>query len=160
MDLHLLAAAAEADCREAFARIDAVAAKNTEKVLDAFREERVALADFTATTGYGYDDVGRDKLDRIYARTFGAEAALVRLHFFNGTHTIATALYGILRPGETLLSAVDAPYDTLADVISGRDGEGSLAEWGVSYAEQAFLPDFEEYISALSKTVSELLPKA
>lgn len=160
MDLHLLAATVEADCREAFARIDAVAAKNTEKVLDAFREERVALADFTATTGYGYDDVGRDKLDRIYARTFGAEAALVRLHFFNGTHTIATALYGILRPGDTLLSAVDAPYDTLADVISGRDGEGSLAEWGVSYAEQAFLPDFEEYISALSKTVSELLPKA
>ena len=159
MDIATLAARAEADCREAFARIDLVSRKNTEKVLAAFREERVALTDLAPSTGYGYDDVGRDKLDRVYARALGAEAALVRTQFFNGTHTIACALYAHLRPGDVLLSAADAPYDTLRGVISGTDGEGSLAELGVRYEEQAFLPDFEAYLAALRQKVATVRPR-
>ncbi len=151
--------AAEAACRDAFAYADGIARVNTEKVLDAFRAERVALTDFAASTGYGYGDVGRDKLDRVYAQAFGAEKALVRTQFFNGTHTIAVALYATLRPGDVLLSAVNAPYDTLDKVIRGTGGEGSLAELGVRYEEQAFLPDFDEYLAALAEKVRSCGPK-
>lgn len=131
-----MARQAEADIRGQFAHIDAVAEYNSQKVLAAFQNHRVAEAHFAGTTGYGYDDLGRDTLDQIYAEIFGTEDALVRIQFVNGTHAIASALYGALKPGDTLLSAVGAPYDTLLSVI-GVTGEepGSLKEHGIGYRQ-------------------------
>ena len=108
---------AQNDLKEQFAYIDRVAEENAARVLDAFQTHRVAEAYFAGTTGYGYDDLGRDKLDAIYAQIFGTEAALVRIQFVNGTHAIAAALYGALKTGDVLVSAVGAPYDTLLGVI-------------------------------------------
>ena len=127
---------------EQFARIDAIAEENTARVLSAFQKHRVAEGYFAGTTGYGYDDLGRDQLDQIYADLFGTEAALVRIQFVNGTHAIASALYGALKPGDTLLSAVGAPYDTLLSVI-GVTGEepGSLKEYGIGYRQVDVTPD-------------------
>ncbi len=147
-----LAAQAEADCRDAFDRIDAVAQENTEKVLAAFQNNRVAEMHFAGTTGYGYDDIGRDTLDRIYAEVFGAEDALVRIQFVNGTHTLAAALFGMLRPGDTLVSAIGAPYDTLQTAI-GLTGNapGSLKEFGVSYRQADPTPDGKPDLDAIAK---------
>ncbi|MEG2119490.1 MAG: methionine gamma-lyase family protein, partial [Pseudoflavonifractor sp.] len=108
----MLAAEAESGLQEQFRRIDAIAEENTAKVLSAFQTHRVAEGYFAGTTGYGYDDLGRDKLDEIYAEIFGTEDALVRIGFVNGTHAITAALFGALRPGDVLVSAIGAPYDT------------------------------------------------
>ena len=125
---------------EQFARIDAVAEHNTQKVLSAFQKHRVAEGYFAGTTGYGYDDLGRDKLDEIYADIFGTEDALVRVQFVNGTHAITCALFGALKPGDILVSAVGAPYDTLLGVIGVvPKGHGSLMEYGVEYRQVELL---------------------
>lgn len=140
-ELRELARQTEAALTGQFTRIEGVAAANTEKVLAAFQKHQVAENCFAGTNGYGYDDLGRDKLDKIYAEVFGTESALVRLQFVNGTHTIACALFGALAPGDVLLSAVGAPYDTLHGVIGITDkGHGSLKEYGVEY-RQAELRD-------------------
>ena len=119
-----------------FARIDAIAQTNTQRVLAAFQKHRVAEGYFAGTTGYGYDDLGRDKLDEIYADLFGTEDALVRLQFVNGTHAIACALFGALKAGDVLVSAVGAPYDTLLGVVGAVDkGHGSLKDYGVDYRQ-------------------------
>ena len=107
---------ARGELREHFDRIDAIAQENSRRVLEAFQDHRVAEGYFAGTTGYGYDDLGRDKLEEIYAQLFGAQFALVRLQFVNGTHAIAAALYGCLKAGDVLVSAVGAPYDTLLGV--------------------------------------------
>lgn len=131
---------AEQDLTAQFKQVDDIAMKNTQKVLSAFQKYRVAEGDFVGTTGYGYDDEGRDKLERIYADIFGTEDALVRLQFVNGTHAITSALFGCLRPGDTLVSGVGAPYDTMLGVIGVVDkGPGSLREYGVSYCEVPLL---------------------
>lgn len=117
-----------------FAECDDIALYNQNKVLEAFRKNKIALRHFNATTGYGYDDAGRDTLNRLFADTFGAEDALVSPYFTTGTHTISTALFGLLRPGDTLLSISGAPYDTLIDVISGNN-IGSLKDFGVGYKQ-------------------------
>lgn len=131
-----LAARAQSDLGEQFARIDAIAEENTQKVLAAFQKHRVAESYFAGTTGYGYDDLGRDKLDEIYADIFGTEDALVRIGFVNGTHAISCALFGALKPGDVLVSAVGAPYDTLLGVIGVADkGPGSLKSYGVEYRQ-------------------------
>ena len=109
-------------------------------MLDAFQTHRVADAYFAGTTGYGYDDLGRDKLDEIYAQIFSTEAALVRIQFVNGTHAIAAALYGCLKAGDVLVSAVGAPYDTLLGVIGAVDkGHGSLKDYGIEYRQVELL---------------------
>ena len=128
---------AEAALRPVFERIDRVSSANTARVLDAFRAERVSDACFAGTTGYGYDDRGREVLDAVWSRVFGTEASLVRQNFVNGTHAISTALFGLLRPGDTLLSVTGKPYDTLDGVIGiGKsEGNGSLADFGVKYSE-------------------------
>ena len=137
-----LAAQAEGALRAPFARIDAIAEYNTQRVLAAFRDHRVAEGYFAGTTGYGYDDLGRDQLDRIYAQLFGTEGALVRIGFVNGTHAIAAALYGALLPGDVLLSAVGAPYDTLLGVIGVTDkGRGSLKDYGIEYRQVELTPE-------------------
>lgn len=133
---------AQLQLTEEFARIDAIAEENAARVLAAFQKHRVADGYFAGTTGYGYDDMGRDKLDEIYADLFGAEAALVRIQFVNGTHAIASALFGALKAGDVLVSAVGAPYDTLLGVIGVVDkGPGSLKDYGVEYRQVDLVDD-------------------
>lgn len=145
--VRLLGRQAQEALREEFARIDTVAEENTQRVLAAFQEHRVAEGYFAGTTGYGYDDLGRDKLDEIYAHLFGTEAALVRIQFVNGTHAITAALFGALKAGDVLLSAVGAPYDTLLGAIGVVDkGPGSLKDYGVEHRQVDLLdnqPDLE-----------------
>ncbi len=137
-----LAAQAERELLPVFAALEETAKYNTEKVLAAFQTHRVSEACFAGTTGYGYDDLGRDTLDKIYADVFGAEDALVRLNFVNGTHALTAGLFGLLRPGDVLLSAMGAPYDTLQTAIGiTGDAPGSLREYGVRYAQVDPLPD-------------------
>ena len=158
--VRLLGAQAQADLQEQFSRIDAVAEANTQKVLAAFQKHRVAESYFAGTTGYGYDDIGRDKLEEIYADIFGTEDALVRINFVNGTHTIACALYGALKPGDVLLSAVGAPYDTLLGVIGVVDkGPGSLKDWGVEY-RQVDLVDDKPDLEGMAKAAADPRVKA
>ena len=107
-------------------------------MLAAFQHHRVAEGYFAGTTGYGYDDLGRDQLDQIYAEIFGTEEALVRIQFVNGTHAIACALFGALMPGDTLVYAVGAPYDTLQSVIgTAGNARGTLLDYGIKYKEVA-----------------------
>ena len=113
-----------------------------QRVLAAMAEERVGTQHFASLTGYGHGDQGRDVVDRVFARVLGAEAAAVRLQFVSGTHAIAAALFGVLRPGDRLLSITGRPYDTLEEVIGLREqGQGSLAEFGVRYDELQLKPD-------------------
>ena len=131
-----LASQAQADIRPQFDRIDAIAEENTNKVLAAFQKHRVSEAHFAGTTGYGYDDLGRDTLDLIFAKLFHTEDALVRVQFVNGTHAISCALFGALKPGDVLVSAVGAPYDTMLGVIGVVDkGPGSLKSYGIEYRQ-------------------------
>ena len=145
--IQALADQAQRELGGQFERIDAVSRENARRVLEAFQDHRVAEGYFAGTTGYGYDDLGRDKLDEIYAQLFGTEAALVRLQFVNGTHAITCALFGALRAGDVLLSAVGAPYDTLLGAIGVTDkGHGSLKDYGVEYRQVELLdnrPDLE-----------------
>ena len=126
---------------ERFREIDAVAEYNQCKVLAAMQKNRVNATHFAATTGYGYDDEGRDNLERVYADCFHTEAALVRPQITCGTHALALALMSNLRPGDELLSPVGKPYDTLEEVIGIRPSKGSLAEYGVTYRQVDLLPD-------------------
>ena len=151
---------AQRELTEQFARIDAIAQENTQRVLSAFQDHRVAVGDFAGTTGYGYDDMGREKLERIYAQIFGTEAALVRQQFVNGTHAITCALFGALKAGDVLVSAVGAPYDTLLGAIGAVDkGHGSLKDYGVSY-RQVELLDNKPDLEGIKRTVSDPSVKA
>lgn len=119
-----------------FAHIDSIAEANTLKVLDAMREYQVSEAHFNTTSGYAYDDIGRSKIEELFAKVFGAERALVRTNFVSGTHALATVLFGILRPGDKLVSITGAPYDTMQTVIGyANESPGSLKEFGVLYDE-------------------------
>ncbi len=119
-----------------FDEIDDIAEYNQQKVLSAFINNRVSEADFAGSTGYGYGDTGREKLDRIYADIFGAEDAIVRHSFTCGTHTLAVALFGILRPNDTMLCVTGTPYDTIHSVIGiSGEGMGSLKDFGVKYEQ-------------------------
>ena len=137
-----LAAQAERDCADAFARVEEIAQFNAEKVLAAFQNNRVSDTCFNGTTGYGYDDRGREVLDKIFAEVFGAEDGMVRVQFVNGTHTLTAALFGMLRPGDTLLSVMGAPYDTLCSSI-GIQGSapGSMKDFSIRYAQVDPTPD-------------------
>ncbi|EOU1702313.1 methionine gamma-lyase family protein [Clostridium perfringens] len=125
------------DVENEFKIYDEIREYNQLKVLNAFQEERISDNHFTNSTGYGYGDIGRDTLDLVYARIFNAEKALVRPHFVNGTHALGTALFGNLRPGDTILAVTGSPYDTLHSVIgiSGEENIGSLKEYGVNYKQ-------------------------
>ncbi|HPR77517.1 MAG TPA: methionine gamma-lyase family protein [Candidatus Limiplasma sp.] len=128
--------AAEERCGEAFKRIDNIALENTARVLDAFQKHEVAVRHFAPTTGYGYGDTGRDTLEAIFADLFGTEAAIVRPQIASGTHALSMCLFGLLLPGDELLYASGAPYDTLEGVIGIHGPEiGSLREMGVTYAQ-------------------------
>ncbi len=132
-----LAAECEKELAPVFAEIDATAFKNTQKVMKVFSDNRLSDRHFNSTCGYGYNDDGRDLCDKMFAESFGAEAGFARSQIISGTHALAIALYGLLRPNDTLLAASGKPYDTLDGVIGlgGSDsrGEGSLMEYGVKY---------------------------
>lgn len=129
-----LAAKCEIRLAPRFAEIDEVSMKCTERVMEAFQEFKVSDSCFAGTTGYGYDDLGRETLDKVWARVFGAESALVRIGFVNGTHSIASAIFAALKPGDTLMSTMGAPYDTLRTAIGiSGDAFGSLRFYGVDY---------------------------
>lgn len=128
---------AEKELAPVFERLNAIETENTRRVLRAFQRHRVSARNFAPTTGYGYDDIGRDALSEIIAEVFGAEKALMRPQIASGTHALALCLYGMLRPGETLLSAAGKPYDTLEEVIgiAGEAGSGSLRDFGIGYKQ-------------------------
>ena len=153
--LAALSDAAEEKAATAFRRVDEIAEYNQQKVLSAFIRHRVSESHFSATTGYGYGDRGRDALDEILADIMGAEDALIRHSIVSGTHAITIALFAMLRPGDTLLAATGAPYDTLEQVIGHTvPSAGSLAEYGVGYKEVPLgtdeLPDIKSIQAALS----------
>ncbi|MBR6407580.1 MAG: methionine gamma-lyase family protein [Clostridia bacterium] len=141
--------------RPVFEKIDSVAEYNSQKVLRAFIDCRVAETHFAASTGYGYGDAGRDVLDAVFAKAVGAEDALVRHHFVSGTHTLSVALFGLLRAGDTLLSVTGKPYDTMEEVIGIRgDGNGSLKDFGISY-RQVDLRDGRPDLSAIRSAAAD-----
>ena len=138
-----LAAQAETALAPHFARVDRIAFNNTQKIMDAFRSHRVGMTMFDSTSGYGYDDRGRDTLDAIWADVMDAEAAFVRHQIVNGTQALTIGLFGLLRPGDVMLSVAGKPYDTLEDVIgiTGKAGDGSLADFGVKYDQVELMAD-------------------
>lgn len=151
-----LAQEAENEIGPQFERIDRIAQQNTLKVMQAFQDNKVSDSCFAGTTGYGYDDVGREVLDKVYAQIFCTEAALVRIGFVNGTHALSTALFAMLKPGDTLLSATGLPYDTLRNAI-GIEGDchGSLKFYGINYAQVDLKADGTPNIEAIKKAAAD-----
>jgi len=139
-----------------FAEIDAVAEMNTKRVMEAFQNHRVSDACFAGTTGYGYDDLGREVLDRIYAEIFGAEAALVRINFVNGTHALTAAMFALAKPGDKILAVTGLPYDTLRNAIGiSGDCHGSLKFYGVEYGQVDLTASGEPDYEAIAKACEE-----
>jgi cystathionine beta-lyase family protein involved in aluminum resistance len=137
-----------------FSEIDAKVKQNLAKILAAFRHHRLGVHHFASVTGYGHGDLGRDTLDQVFAQVMGAEAAMVRVQIVSGTHAIACALYGILRPGDELLAVAGRPYDTLEEVIGLRgQGQGSLADFNINYRELPLTPQGEVDYQSLSTAV-------
>ena len=145
---------AEADLSGRFAQIDAVAEQNQMKVLYAMQKNRVSAEHFNGSTGYGYNDIGRDTLEMVYADTFHTEAALVRPQITCGTHALALALSANLRPGDEMISVSGKPYDTLEEVIGIRPSRGSLKEYGVSYSQVELDEQGHFDLEAIRKAVS------
>ena len=154
-EVYELARQAEEEIRPQFERIDRIAMLNTRKVMTAFQDSKVSDSCFAGTTGYGYDDLGREVLDKVYAQVFCTEAALVRIGFVNGTHALSAALFGILKPGDTLLSVTGHPYDTLRNAI-GIEGDchGSLKFYGINY-KQVDLKNGEADLDAIKAALAD-----
>lgn len=154
-EVYELVRQAEEEIRPQFERIDRIAMLNTRKVMTAFQDNKVSDSCFAGTTGYGYDDLGREVLDKVYAQVFCTEAALVRIGFVNGTHALSTALFGILKPGDTLLSVTGLPYDTLRNAI-GIEGDchGSLKFYGINY-KQVDLKNGEADLDAIKAALAD-----
>ncbi|MBR4361416.1 MAG: methionine gamma-lyase family protein [Ruminococcus sp.] len=150
-----LAEQAEDNCREAFARIDSVAEYCGAKVLKAFADNRVSEPCFYGSTGYGYGDIGREVIDKVFAQVLGTEDALVRFNFVSGTHALSTALFGVLRTGDKMVSVTGKPYDTLEEVIglAGEKGSGSLMDYGVEYGQVDLLPDGTPDLASITSAV-------
>ncbi len=153
---------AEKKCSAMFAQTDEITEYNQQKVLSAFISNGVCESDFAGSTGYAYGDRGREKLDRIYAEIFGAEEALVRHSFTCGTHTLGVALYGVLRPGDTMLCVTGLPYDTIHGVI-GIDGkgkgQGSLADYGITYAQVDLDENGRPDLPAIREAAARIQPR-
>jgi cystathionine beta-lyase family protein involved in aluminum resistance len=139
-----------------FSKIDAQVKQNLKKVLTAFRDHRVGVQHFSSVSGYGHDDLGRETLDRVFAQVMQAEAAAVRVQFVSGTHAIACALYGILRPGDEMLAVAGAPYDTLEEVIGLRgERQGSLQDFQIKYRQLELTVEGTIDWSGLSTAITE-----
>lgn len=150
-----LAEKAEENCSESFRTFEKTAEFNGAKVLNAFAENRISESCFYGSTGYGYGDIGREALDKVYADVFGTEDALVRYNFVSGTHALSTALFGVLRKDDLLVSVTGKPYDTLEEVIgiSGEAGNGSLMDYGIKYAQVDLNPDGSPDYDKITETV-------
>lgn len=155
-EIEVLLSDAEQSLHQQFSALDKIEQVNFARVMDAFRAEQVAVRHFAPTTGYGYGDDGRDTLERIYARIFGCEDALVRPAIASGTHALALCLYGLLRPGDILIAGSGKPYDTLESVIGLTDevGQGSLKDYGIEY-RQVDLKDNDVDIEELLRHLDE-----
>ena len=158
MNLHELKRTVLRELDESFARVDEISERNTLKVLEAMRRLKISDAHFKTSTGYAYGDIGREKLDELFALIFCAEKALVRTQFVSGTHALATALFGVLRPGDELVSLTGAPYDTLQTVIGhAHEARGSLKEFDVTYRElplvngKVDMPAIKNFVTAKTK---------
>ncbi|MBO4219528.1 MAG: methionine gamma-lyase family protein [Clostridia bacterium] len=151
-----IAEKADRDLQEVFRVIDRISEYNTSRVLTEFKNSKVSDSLFAGTTGYGYDDKGRDVLDRIFAKLFGAESAFVRHNIVSGTHALTIALFGLLRPGDIMLSVTGKPYDTLDGVIGSSDGNGSLKDYGIEYRETDVLTEKGIDCSGLAEKISSL----
>ena len=155
-EVYELARRAQERCLRRFQEIDAVAETNTRRVMAAFQDKRVSDSCFAGTTGYGYDDLGRDTLDQIYAQIFGTEAALVRLGFVNGTHALTAAMFSLAAPGETILAVTGTPYDTLQNAIGiSGDGFGSLKFYGIAYEQVDLAADGGPDYPAIEKAAAD-----
>lgn len=155
-EIREMAQRAEDRCRERFREIDRVAEENTRRVMEAFQDNRVSESCFAGTTGYGYDDLGRETLDKIYAQLFGTEAALVRIGFVNGTHALTAAMFALAGPGETVLAVTGTPYDTLRSAIGiAGDGFGSLQYYGVRYAQVDLTPAGEPDLPEIARAAAD-----
>ncbi len=146
-------------CAGHFAEIERVKEYNQQKMLKAFQQYGVSESMFAGTTGYGFDDRGRDTLDKIYAYAFDAEDALARHNFMSGTHTLTVALFGMLRPGDEMLCVTGTPYDTIQPVIGITECSGSLKDFGVRYSEIALKADGSVDLEAVGEAVAEKRPK-
>ena len=147
---------AEKDCAPVFERLAQLERQNFARVMQAFQEENVGAQHFAPSTGYGFDDMSRDTLSRVYARALGAESALVRPQITCGTHALAVTLFGLLRPGQNMLAAAGRPYDTLESVIGiEKKVDGSLADWGVGYGEVELNADGTPNLAAIEAAVNE-----
>ena len=131
----------EKECSEEFKKIDDTCTFNSLKVLTSFHKNRISESHFNPTTGYGYNDVGRDAIEMVFKDVLGAEDALVRNQFVSGSHALNVCFFALLRPGDLLLSISGKPYDTLEEVICIRDSIGSLKEYGFTYKQVDLLPD-------------------
>ena len=155
-EVYEMAARAEARCEKRFREIDRTAERCTLRVMEAFQDQRVSDACFAGTTGYGYDDLGRETLDRLYAQVFGAEAALVRIGFVNGTHALCAAMFALAAPGETVLAVTGTPYDTLRTAIGlSGDSFGSLRFYGVNYAQVELAADGGPDLEAIRRAAAD-----
>lgn len=134
------------DLEGIFTKIDEIEEYNSSKVLDAFIRNSISESDFNSTTGYGYNDIGRDKIERVFSDIFKAEAALVRCQFISGTHALTTCFFGLLRPGDTLLSISGKPYDTLDSVIGFNDNPSSLKAFNVKYEQIDLIDNDFDYV--------------
>ncbi|MBQ7378027.1 MAG: methionine gamma-lyase family protein [Clostridia bacterium] len=145
-----------------FSRIDGIAFENTQRVMDAFREHRVSDTMFQSTSGYGYDDRGREVLEEVWADVMGAECAIVRHTIISGTHALSIGLFGILRPGDVMYSVAGKPYDTLEEVIglSGTPGNGSLRDFGIGYEQTDLSPDGSFNFEEIGNKLRELGERA
>ena len=151
---------ADKDLEEIFKKVDKIEELNSEKVLKAFIDNKICETDFNSTSGYGYNDIGRDKIEKVFADIFKAEASLVRSQFISGTHAIATCLFALLRPGDTLLSISGKPYDTLDSVIGFNDNESSLKSFNVNYKQIDLINDdfnYDQIKNTLSKEKIKLI---
>lgn len=151
---------ADKDLEEIFKKVDKIEELNSEKVLKTFIDNKICETDFNSTSGYGYNDIGRDKIEKVFADIFKAEASLVRSQFISGTHAIATCLFALLRPGDTLLSISGKPYDTLDSVIGFNDNESSLKSFNVNYKQIDLINDdfnYDQIKTTLSKEKIKLI---
>ena len=154
--VYTMAERAQRRLAERFQEIDAVAEQNTRKVMAAFQNNRVSDACFAGTTGYGYDDLGREVLDKIYAEIFHTEAALVRLQFVNGTHALTAAMFALAKPGEKILAVTGLPYDTLRTAIGlSGDAFGSLKFYGIDYGQVDLTAEGEPDYAAIAAAVQD-----
>lgn len=136
---------AENKLKDVFSNIDDVCFYNSQKVIEAFWKENISETDFNSTTGYGYGDIGRDKIEKVYSNIFETEAALVRNQFISGTHALSTAFFALLRPGDLLLSITGKPYDTLDSIIGFNDNPSSLKSFGIKYDQIDLVDNHFDY---------------